>query len=153
MTLETPAPVAKPHKVYIVQFKRKYDPKFPDRVLSIYKVGYTSHTDVLDRFKVREDDPAAIMRHFDYIKVLASEWCANIEEAVALESHIIQTIAQKTSSERFHNFWEELQLNGITETRKWNYTETSYVFQILKEWKQNKKLLGINELIDVKSKY
>ena len=129
-----------PFKVYLVKFNR--ETSFPK---CVYKVGITSHKDVEERFKNLQDSNA-VMNHFEKMKVMHSIWVDNEDLALVLEAHILSTIRDLTDSPRFHNWHEPVQLDGITEMRKWNYDEFLTVIDIMNEWKNRKALLEVKEL-------
>lgn len=114
------------YKVYLAKLKRVCG--WPR---CVYKIGITKSEDAMDRINYRgEDEPYPITNYFHDNKIMAStKRIYTEEEAKALEKRIMNTI--KGNEKYFHNWYEDDQISGITEMRKWNYEEVQKVFELL----------------------
>lgn len=114
-------------KVYLAKLKRtKGSPK------CVYKVGITNKVDVMSRLNYNgSDNSYPISKYFPDIKVMKSIVVKDMQEAANIESHIMETIAR---GGRFHNWYEEDHISGITEMRKWNYEEIQEIFKIMSDY-------------------
>ena len=102
------------YKLYLVKFKYKGSLYF--------KGGITSKADVLERF--RYDIQKYDLKEF---KIMKSSWFRTEAEALDAEQRLFMTIitkfpennyVDKDGNHRFHNFWLEENLGGISEIRK-----------------------------------
>ncbi len=120
------------YKVYLAKLKRKNV-----KPTCVYKVGIMKSADAMARLTYTGyDEPFPIVGAFPDIKVMTSIWCENEEEALALESKIMDNI--KGSERWFHNWYEKDQLSGITEMRVWDYDEIQRVFAMINSHRQEK---------------
>jgi hypothetical protein len=116
------------YKVYLAKLKRlEGNPK------CVYKIGITSSSDAMDRLTYRGLDEAyPITNYFPDVKIMAStKRKYSREEAECIEASIMHQL--KGMDKNFHNWYEEDQISGITEMRKWNYEEVQKAFRLIKE--------------------
>tara|TARA_S200002703_G_scaffold159280_1_gene172196 strand:+ start:1424 stop:1813 length:390 start_codon:yes stop_codon:yes gene_type:complete len=117
------------YKLYLVKFKYKGSLYF--------KGGITSKADVLERF--RYDIQKYDLKEF---KIMKSSWFRTEAEALDAEQRLFMTIitkfpennyVDKDGNHRFHNFWLEENLGGISEMRKYNHKEVQEAYKFISE--------------------
>ena len=117
------------YKLYLVKFKYKGSLYF--------KGGITSKADVLERF--RYDIQKYNLKEF---KIMKSSWFRTETEAKDAEERLFMTImtkfpennyVDKDGNHRFHNFWSEENLGGISEMRKYNHKEVQEAYKFISE--------------------
>lgn len=122
------------HKVYIAKLKN------PKRLKHkcVFKVGYTSSLDAMDRINYRgPDEPKPITDFFTDNKIMKTIWCEDLQEAYQVEHYLMEHIAG--SKKEFHNWWEPVLPCGGTEMRLWNYNEVMKGIQFLDDWAAGRK--------------
>jgi hypothetical protein len=120
------------YKLYLAKLKRTNNaPR------CVYKVGITKSSDAMRRLLYRgADELYPIVDTFPDIKVMKSVWLETENEALTLESNIMEQIAGKGN--KFHNWYEPKQLSGITEMRTWNYDEFLQIIKIMDDYNNEK---------------
>lgn len=113
------------YKVYLAKLKR-----VGKKPTCVYKVGITSSRDAMNRLLYNEsDEKEPISNHFNDIKIMRSIPNIPYEQALKIESFIMNRI--KGNDKNFHNWFEESKISGITEMRIWNYEEVTRIIKIM----------------------
>ena len=106
------------YKSYIAKLKR-----VTGNPRCVFKVGITSSSDAMDRINYRgADEPYPITNYFHDNKIMkATQRVYTEEQAKFIEKYIMDGI--KGDEKYFHNWYENDQISGCTEMRKWHYQE------------------------------
>jgi len=111
-------------KVYLAKLKRNNR-----KPTCVYKVGITSSRDAMSRLTYNgADEPYPIVNYFDDIKVMKSIIVPDLRTAEFVEEFLMKSIA---GDGRFHNWYEEDPISGITEMRVWDYDEYCKVRELM----------------------
>lgn len=118
------------YKVYLAKLKRRFH-IHENLPMTAYKVGITSYADAAARILYRgEDEDHPITEVFDHEQVQISASTKRKYtrgEALRIEDSIMDHIKSQAGDKHFHNWYEPIQISGITEMRKWDYNEWSWI--------------------------
>lgn len=120
------------YKIYVVRLKRKNPISgLPEMV---YKLGITSSSDALSRINYSgEDEPHPITEIFEApSKPVTTPRKYSKDEALRIEKMIQDRIKGKDAS-HFHNWYEPVQISGITEMRVWDNNEFQAIRKMILE--------------------
>jgi hypothetical protein len=100
----------------------------------IYKIGITNKKDII-KTRFKEEIKTGLLED---VNVLANFWCDTRTEAEQLEKHLFELVVDQfggykmtdgSGQERFHNFWTKDMPKGITEMRKLDVKETTFLVE------------------------
>jgi len=118
------------YKVYLAKLKRRFhiEDNLP---MTVYKNGITSYADAMARLLYRgEDEPHPITSVFcHHTSNISASTRRRYKrgEALRIEDEIMEHIRSSANDRYFHNWYEPRQISGITEMRKWDYNEWSWI--------------------------
>ena len=121
---------SKPTQVYLIKGYLMDD----NQRKPIYKIGITNKKDVI-KTRFKEEITTGLLED---VNLLANFWCETRLEAEKLEESLFKLVVDTfggykmtdgSNEVRFHNFWTKDMPKGITEMRKLNVKETTFLVE------------------------